>query len=194
MKMSKTHRLKKEAREEGPPPPLSRILRVDDIEDGEECSIEASKAEREAIASLLDLTALDSMRFTGSFHFAGEGGLLLKGSLTAKLTQICVVSLEPFESELAVPVEIEFWPSARIDALERTADEASSHGILDWPEPILDGKIELGPVLYETLATALDPYPRREGVSFTWTEAPEAPEAPEKADSPFSALSRLKDR
>jgi uncharacterized metal-binding protein YceD (DUF177 family) len=194
MNMSKTHKIKRHTDDEKLPPPLSRILRVDDIEDGEDYSVEVSKSEREAIASLLELAALDSLRFAGRFHFGGEGRLLLAGTLAARLTQTCVVSLEPVASTIEVPMEIEFWPEARIDALARSADEATSHGILDWPEPIIDGKIELGPLLYETLATALDPYPRREGASFEWVEPREEAEAPEKVDSPFAALSKLKGR
>ena len=191
--MSNTHKSKKDLHEEALPPPLSRTLRVDEIEDGEEYATEASKAERAEIAKLLDLNALDNFRFQGKFHFGGEGRLLLDGTLTAEVTQTCVVTLEPVESAIEVPVEVEFWPQARIDALAATADEAASHGILDWPEPIAEGRIELGSLLYEVLATALDPYPRREGVSFAWTESPEAGAARE-ADSPFAALSKLRGR
>jgi uncharacterized metal-binding protein YceD (DUF177 family) len=191
--MSRTHKTKKQDDEERLLPPLSRILRVDDIEDGEDYSVEASRSERDAIASLLDLVELEAFRFAGRFHFGGEGRLLLEGTLTARPTQTCVVSLEPVESTIKVPVMIEFWPEARIDALARTADEATSHGILDWPESIVEGKIDLGPLLYETLATSLDPYPRREGASFEWREAPEGAEARERADSPFAALSKLKE-
>jgi uncharacterized metal-binding protein YceD (DUF177 family) len=193
MSMSKSHKTKKQTREEQLLPVFSRVLRVDDIEDGEDYSVEASKSERDAIASLLDLVALAAFRFAGRFHFAGEKRLLLEGTLAARPTQTCAVSLEPVESTIEAPVKIEFWPEARIDALAETADEATSHGILDWPEPIVDGKIELGPFLYETLATSLDPYPRREGARFEWREPPEEAEAPVKADSPFAALSKLKE-
>jgi hypothetical protein len=79
-----------------------------------------------------------------------------------------------------------------IDDLAASLDEAASHGMLDWPEPIEGGKIDLGPVIYETLATALDPYPKREGVSFEWSEAPGAGAADEPPESPFATLKRLK--
>jgi hypothetical protein len=103
--MSKTHKIKKHSDEETLPPPLSRILRVDDIEDGEDYAVEASKSEREGIASLLELVALEALRFAGRFHFGGEGRLLLKGTLTARLTQTCVVSLEPVQSTIEAPAE-----------------------------------------------------------------------------------------
>jgi len=176
---------------ESVPPPISKMLRVDELKDGEERSIDVNRAERETIAALLDLVALDDLRFTFRIHRRGEGRLALSGTLTAAVTQTCVVSLEPVASTLEVPVEIEFWPRHLIEDRAETIDEAASHGTLDWPEPIVDGKIDLGPVIYETFATSLDPYPKREGVSFEWSE-PGASASEEKPESPFAALKQLK--
>jgi uncharacterized metal-binding protein YceD (DUF177 family) len=174
------------------PLPLVRTLRVDEFKEGEERAIEVNRAERDAIAALLDLRALDRLTFTFRLHRRGQGRLALQGTLAAAVTQTCVVSLEPVESTLDVPVEVEFWPVPMIDDLASSPDEAASHGTLDWPEPIEGGKIDLGPVIYETLATALDPYPKREGVSFEWSEASSTGAEPEQAESPFAALKRLK--
>ncbi|MGH6825067.1 YceD family protein [Methyloceanibacter sp.] len=173
------------------PPPLSRTLRVDELKEGEGWTIEVYREERETIAALLDLAALDRLSFAFSLHRRGQGRLALRGNLSAAVTQTCVVSLEPVESALDVPVEAEFWPAPMIDDLASSPDEAASHGMLDWPEPIEGGKIDLGPVIYETLATALDPYPKREGASLEWSEAG-GDALPEQAESPFAALKRLK--
>ena len=115
----------------------------------------------------------------------------MHGTLAASVTQTCVVSLEPVASTLEVPVEIEFWPLRLIEDRAETVDEAASHGTLDWPEPIVDNKIDLGPVIYETLATVLDPYPKRDGVSFQWSDVP-ADAGTGGEESPFAALKRLK--
>jgi uncharacterized metal-binding protein YceD (DUF177 family) len=189
-KMPKTAELGQE--QEIVPPPLARTLRVDELKEGDERVIEVNRAERDAIAALLGLRALDRLNFTFRLHPRGQTCLALQGTLAAAVTQTCVVSLEPVESTLDVPVEVEFWPVPMIDDLAASPDEAASHGTLDWPEPIEGGKIDLGPVIYETLATALDPYPKREGVSFEWTEAPSTGAEPEQAESPFGALKRLK--
>jgi hypothetical protein len=189
--MRKTQKTAEQAREIVSPP-LSRTLRVDELKEGEERTIEVNRAEREAIASLLDLAALDNLTFAFRLHRRGEGRIALSGALAAAVIQTCVVSLEPVESALDVPVEVEFWPVPMIDDLAASPDEAASHGTLDWPEPIVDGKIDLGPVIYETLATALDPYPKREGMSFEWSEARGAGAEPEEAEGPFAALKRLK--
>ena len=42
------------------PPPISKMLRVDELKDGEERSIEINRAERDTIATLLELVALDA--------------------------------------------------------------------------------------------------------------------------------------
>lgn len=174
------------------PPPISRMLRVDELKEGEERSIEVNQAERDTIARLLDLVALDDLRFTFRIQRRGEGRFALSGTLAAAVTQPCVVSLEPVVSALQVPVEVEFWPRHLIEDRAETIDEAASHGTLDWPEPIVDGKIDLGPVIYENLATGLDPYPKREGVSFEWSEPGAESPPEEKRENPFAALKQLK--
>jgi uncharacterized metal-binding protein YceD (DUF177 family) len=175
-------------------PPLSRMMRVDEIKDGEEGLIEVGTAEREAIAALLDLPRLDELSFTFRFAQRGQGRLALNGSLVARVTQTCVVTLEPVESALDVSVQDEFWPACQIKAFAETADEAVSHGMLDWPEPIDDGKIDLGPIIYQTLATSLDPYPKREGASFSWSGADSEIPSREEEKGPFAALKQLKQR
>jgi uncharacterized metal-binding protein YceD (DUF177 family) len=102
-----------------------------------------------------------------------------------------VVSLEPVETAIDVPVEVEFWPAPLIEELERKAEDPGQSGLLDWPEAITDGTIDLGPMIYETLATTLDPYPKKAGVSFQWSEGPESAEGSESG--PFAALKRLKE-
>ena len=173
------------------PPPLTRTFRIDELKDGEQRSIEVNAGERSRIISLLDLVALDRLHFVFLVQRRGQGHLSLHGTLTAAVTQTCVVSLEPVASTLDVPVEIEFWPERLIADRAETINAAASHSTLDWPEPIVDNKIDLGPVIYETLATALDPYPKREGVSFEWSGEPaEAANLPKV--NPFAALKHLK--
>ena len=52
----------------------------------------------------------------------------------------------------------------------------------DEPDPVIDGKIDLGALAAEFFALGLDPYPRKPGAAFE-QGAECAP-----ADSPFSAL------
>ena len=172
---------------------LSRTLRVDEIRDGTSGEIAVTKTEMDAIARMLDLVALDGLTFLYRLDHGGGGRLHLTGRLHANVTQTCVVSLDPVEANLDVPVEVEFWPAPLVEQLERSAEEAGTLGLLDWPEAVVDGRIDLGPVIYETLATALEPYPKREGVSFDWSQGP-SEEVGSAKSGPFAALAALKRR
>lgn len=178
---------------EADPAVLSRTFKVDEIRDGASGEVAATKAEMEAIARLLDLVSLAGLTLDYRLTQLGGGRLHLAGRLSAKVTQTCVVSLDPVETSLDLPVEIEFWPASLVAEFERSAEGSTHHEILDWPEAVVDGQIDLGPVMYETLATALDPYPKKEGVSFEWSQGEPQAALAEKS-GPFAALAALKRR
>ena len=56
-------------------------------------------------------------------------------------------------------------------------------------EKLERGLIPVGRIVFETLASSLDPYPRREGAAFNWQD-PQS--AGDKKANPFAALSKLK--
>jgi uncharacterized metal-binding protein YceD (DUF177 family) len=173
--------------------PLARKLRVETIGEGTSGTIETTQEERAAIARLLDLVALDRLVFDYRLVPSSGQRIRMTGRLSANVVQTCVVSLDPAPSELDVPVEIEFWPEGAVAALEKSAEEDAGASVLDWPEPIKDGTIDLGKVVYETLATTLDPYPKKAGASFEWSEG-QADETGPRESGPFAALERLKRR
>jgi hypothetical protein len=150
--------------------PLSRKLRITDIEENAEKRVEATGAEMADIARLLDLVALDGLTLDYRLRRGGGGRIHLSGQLKAHAVQTCVVSLEPLEAVIDVPVEAEFWPAPLIEDLEKRTEDPGQSGLLDWPDPITDGTIDVGPIAYETLATSLDPYPKRPGASFQWSQ------------------------
>ncbi|HZP08494.1 DUF177 domain-containing protein [Methyloceanibacter sp.] len=174
--------------------PLSRLLKFDEIKEAVSGTIEATPAEMAAIAKLLDLRGLERLGMTYRLRRIGAGRVRLNGELAAKVIQTCVVSLDPVLSDVAVPVEAEFWPEEMIAAHQAHEEEQGAATLADWPEPISEGRIDLGPVVYETLATSLDPYPRKEGVSFEWSEKWEEEPSGAKPASPFAALEALKRR
>jgi uncharacterized metal-binding protein YceD (DUF177 family) len=174
-----------------PAPLLKRTLKVDDIKDGEEGLIEATPAEAKAIAAMLDLVAIDRLAFSYRLRRQGSARVGVAGALTAKVTQACVITLDPIQSALDVPVEIEFWPQALLEEFEQKS-EGGDHALHDWPEPILDGTVDLGTLVYETLATSLDPYPKREDAELS-RRASEG-SAQDEPKSPFAILSQLKSR
>ncbi len=169
--------------------PLMRFVRIDVLKEATDSDLSANKAEMAAIATLLDLKGLQDLTFSYRLRPGAGGRVHLNGRLKARVTQTCVVTLEPVENSIDVPVEAEFWPQELIAALEQHEEDQSAS--FEWPEPIKDGKIDLGPLIYETLATSLDPYPKREGASFEWSQGSEDGSA---GTSPFAALEALKRR
>ena len=95
-------------------PPLTRTLRLVDIEDNSEHRIAATQAEMANIARLLDLVSLDDLTLDYRLRRGAGGRVHLTGRLKAQVAQTCVVSLEPTEAVIDVPVEAEFWPAPQL--------------------------------------------------------------------------------
>lgn len=124
----------------------------------------------------MTLVGTFTLRRTRTRHYA------VTGTVRARLTQISVVSLEPFESDLIEPVDLTFSDDASDDHAATHDPEA------DPPDPIVNGQIDLGAITAEFLALALDPYPRKAGEVFVGPNDATMPDP-----SPLAAaLSRLK--
>ena len=162
-------------------PEFSRPLRVEPLpRDGLVQEIEANAAEREALAKLNNLPAI--ARLTARFTVTKwRRGVEVEGELSARVTQTCVVSLEPFDTDIEEPIEVRFLPQDPAAPPPAVLDENA-------PDPLVDGRIDLGAIASEFLTLALDPYPRKPGVAF---EAPGDAPGPE---SPFAGLRALGDR
>ena len=165
--------------------PLTRVVRIDALpKEGQTVTIEASATEREALARLYDLPAIAAMTATLRVESAGRGGARVTGNVHGELTQICVVSLEPFETTIDEAVDVRFAPEAEEDSARRTARETTTLSLADEddPDPVVDGKIDLGALAAEFFALGLDPYPRKPGAEFV------SPAQKAAEDSPFAAL------
>jgi uncharacterized metal-binding protein YceD (DUF177 family) len=109
------------------------------------------------------------------------------GEVHAELTQVCVVSLEPFAATVDEPIDVRFAPGEAAETARRVKDDETETvevGDEDPPDPIVDGKIDLGALAAEFLALGLDPYPRKPGVAF------DPPKPQDGRDSPFAALAK----
>jgi uncharacterized metal-binding protein YceD (DUF177 family) len=156
--------------------PLSRLVSVYDLPaEGTEVVVETTPEEREALAREFKLPALQAL--TATLHLSGTPRRVhVTGRVEARVTQVCVVTLDPFDSDVQEAVEVDF-------AVPGTG--AQKHGE-DPPDEIVNGKIDLGALTAEFFALSLDPYPRKPGVDFTF-ETPD-----DRAESPFAALSKRK--
>jgi Large ribosomal RNA subunit accumulation protein YceD len=165
--------------------PFSRMMRVDALpKEGQTVSIEANSAEREALAAFLNLPSIEALSASLALMRSTNGGVRVIGAVHGELTQVCVVSLEPFPATVDEEIDVRFAPRADGGGARGPAAEAETFSMMDEsePDPIVDGKIDLGALAAEFLALGLDPYPRKPGASF------ESPEEPEAMVSPFSAL------
>jgi hypothetical protein len=137
--------------------------------------------ERTALAAIFGLPSI--AKLTGDFmlEHARDGVIEAKLALQARVTQVCVISLEPFEAKIAETVVLRFVPAASVREAEDAAELDPE--TLEGPDelPYANGIIDLGAALAEQLALTLDPYPRKPGAKLpdglTGT-----------AENPFAAL------
>lgn len=175
------------------PIPFSRPFPVADLGEAPTLlSIAASEAERLALAQSLGVAALGALSADFQIVKRPRNHVLLEGELKAELTQICVVTLDPFETSVIEPIRVEFAPPDEAAAAAARPPREPRPGDLpedqpDPPDPIIAGRIDLGVVATEFLALSLDPYPKKPGVAFAPPAAAEEPD-----ESPFAALARLK--
>lgn len=125
-----------------------------------ERQIEANPAERAALADVLALQAIDRLLARLTLRRLSSGLIEVKGTLEGDVIQTCVVTLEPVPARVEESFRVTFGDAApEPDLMEIDIDFEDS----DPPEPILDGKIDLGAIVAEQLSLGLDPYPRKEG-------------------------------
>jgi hypothetical protein len=174
-----------------PPGPFSRIVRVDRLpKEGQTFAIEANPTERAALAAFNRLPSIEVLTASLNLRHSGRGGARVTGAVHADLTQVCSVSLDPFPASVDEDVDVRFAPPTEETAPRRPSREPDEISMADEdaPDPIIDGKIDLGALAAEFFTLGLDPYPRKPGALF------DAPEETGSVDSPFSALAkRLKD-
>lgn len=150
----------------------------------------ATPEQRAAIVSALDLSAVSSLSVAGRIDPVPGGTYRLKARLTAHVLQTCVVTLEPVATIVDEPLRIEFRDVEAFEAdLAQAPDIEAEYDV----EPIIDGGLDCGRVVFEQFAAALDPYPRAPGAEIGSVEA--APRgAVTKPTNPFAALAKLKDK
>ena len=162
-------------------------LPLDQIRDGDRLDLSADAAECAAIADRLGLISLS--RFDAHAMLARDDGKVrATGRLKASLEQSCVATGEPVPAHVDEPFEILFLPEPKAgrpdDEIELDAAELDTM--------FHDGSaIELGSAIVDSLALALDPYPRSAGADAALKEAGVLSE---EDAGPFAALAALKEK
>ena len=155
-------------------PELHRPVAVDRIGPrGMTVDIEAKPDELPAVAARLHVVALESLHCAFKLRRVGASTVEAQGVLHARVTETCVVSLDPFSHGVEETFTVHFVPPGAED---------------DNPDPeavdqiaYTGGAADLGEAAVEQLALALDPFPRKPGAALP-------AEAAEGTPSPFAAL------
>ena len=167
---------------------FSRLVRVDALpREGQVVTIEATPAEREELASFYRLPAIAALTATLRLDPWGRGGARVTGAVHGELTQVCVVSLEPFPAIVDEDVDVRFAPQTVANSRSTAAQQTETFSLADEdePDPVIDGKIDLGALTAEFFALGLDPYPCKPGAILDEERTNSEP-----TDSPFAALAQ----
>jgi uncharacterized metal-binding protein YceD (DUF177 family) len=136
-------------------PEFSRLERIDTIGEGErEIAVTATESERAALAERFALKAID--RLEGIFRVRRDAaGVVARGTVRAAVVQSCVVTDDALPVSVDEPVALRFIAEHKPegDEIELDEDALDTMGF--------DGAaIDLGEAAAETMALALDPFPR----------------------------------
>ena len=161
---------------------FSRPERLDSIGAGERSvTIEANADERRQLAGRFGLVAIEAL--SGEFMLRREAaGIRVRGRVTATLTQACSVTGDPLPAQVDEPIDLMFVAEGEqgdeVELSDDTIDTVFHDG----------GVIDLGEVAAETMALALDPFPRGPGADAALKQAGVLSEG---EAGPFGALAGL---
>lgn len=168
-------------------PEFSRPERVDTIgEEPRTVRMEADADERRRLAARFALVAID--RLTAEFTLRRDAaGVVAEGRVEAAVTQACSVTGDPVTATVDEPVSLRFVEPAAVGEEIELENEA-----VDTVE-IENGTIDLGEVAAETMALALDPYPRSPAAAAALRAAGVKSED-EVGSASFGGLAALRDK
>lgn len=177
---------------------FSRIIDVADLSQGPiEQDFAATEAERTALATRFGLGGLNLLEGHARLSALEGDEVLLEASFQAQVGQICSVTLEPLNERIEASFSQVFSSSGESETWEgeisqdtEISDVGEGPSVSEPPEPLDDGKIDLGECVAEELAVRINPAPRKKGVEFEGLNEDEG--SPQEAKGPFAALAQLK--
>jgi len=171
-------------------PPFSYLVKVGHVSANPvTVRLSADAGERAALAKAWDVLDVGALEAELEVARWKRDGVRIKGTVRARLTQACVVTLDPVEAEIEEPFEALFVPEgsrlARMETGESGEVIVDAEGP-DMPEPFTGDTIDVGAVVAEFVALAIDPYPRKKDVEFS--PHLESADDGSKDGSPFAVL------
>lgn len=153
--------------------------------------LQATKAEQDELRRRFGLVALTDLAAEGTIYPLQDGtGLRVEGHLRANVTQNCVVTLEPVDQEIDEDFSLEFGATG--DVIEAASGEMVILADQEQPEPMPEHGLDVGGLVAEQLALAIDPYPRKEGADLRQVLDRLGIDAQAGKPNPFAALEALK--
>jgi uncharacterized metal-binding protein YceD (DUF177 family) len=165
-------------------PEFSRPRRLDTIGTGEsQANVEADAAERQALARRFGLIAID--RLVADYAIRRDAaGIIARGHLSGAVVQPCSVTGDPVPAKVEEDFAIRFVPEGGESGDEVELSEEDCDTVF-----YTGGAIDLGEAAAETLALALDPFPRSAGAQAALRDAGVLNE---DETGPFAALAKLR--
>jgi uncharacterized metal-binding protein YceD (DUF177 family) len=158
-----------------------------------EVHVEADARELKALADLWQVLSVDALSADLKLRRWKKDGVKVFGELRGRVTQACVVTLEPVESAFFEEIDQIFVPEgsalARIPANDEGELVVDPDGP-DLPETFVGDTIDIGELVAELAAMGLDAYPRKPGAEFS--DRIESTAADDKKPSPFAVLKTMK--
>lgn len=167
-------------------PEFSRTERVDTIgERARDVRIEATAAECAALAERFGLIAVEALAAELTLR-REAAGITARGQVRALVQQACVVTGEPVETRIDEAVALRFVADQdeTEEEIELDADDLDTIAIEG-------GAIDLGEAAAETMALALDPFPRAPGAAEALRDAGVMTEEEARPAGPLSGLAAV---
>ncbi len=175
--------------------------------------LQAGAGERSGLVARFGLESLDSFTADVAAGRNSQGEIVVSGRICARVGQICVVTLEPFVSEIDEHFTHRFTIMAQTQAAPVIIEAGAGEPAEPLEGNVLAGEVvELGEIAVQELSLALDPYPCAPGADLgrLASEAPhgeaihgeathgersqDVGSAESAAGGPFAALADLREK
>lgn len=164
---------------------FSRQVRIDTLGGApRDETIAAGAGERAALAERFAILAIDRLEARAELTRSGTE-IRANGALCAGIVQACAATGAALSAAIDAPFAILFRPEGPIDAPEAGLELSESECDVVFYR---GGAVDLGEAVAETLALAIDPYPRAPDADAVLKAAGIGESAP----GPFAALAVLK--
>ncbi len=156
----------------------------------EDCMVE--------LADFLDIVAVKDINCDLVIkHQDGQHLVHVHGDINANIVQECAHSLEPISVNIKEEFDSYFADCDQAVPFSKAKKELfSKYGVEDLPvldeeedpEPIVNGKIDLGGVIVQFLSLSIDPYPHNEDNPSSFEKDDEEQKDSSARENPFAAL------